>query len=126
MTFSRLLEVRDRCTTLVVLVSKLGTGTDHERWLAHRAGFSPRLLDQRQIVAMAASRNGSGFEECHTDPYCWKQRGSRTLFEAHRWLHDNAEALEKLPDDYVLDVEFVLGERSAPKKSEVEESVQPL
>ena len=52
--------------------------------------------------------------KCSNDPYFW---GGRTYPVAHNYI---IEHWAELKDGDVVDVEFILGERSEPKQSEIQ------
>lgn len=51
-------------------------------------------------------------ERCAYDPYDW---GDRTMTVAHQYIESN---FDQLNNGDVVDVEFILGETSVPKRSE--------
>ena len=101
----KLVEVRDRGTFIPALAIRVtSTGDVAGDWLLRRGGFS---LNGASIILIRLT-------DCETqyDPYDW---ASRTMQTAHVWL---LEHFEQVAHGAVVDVEYLLGERSAPKMSE--------
>ncbi len=103
---TKMFEVRDRATFIPVMATKM-LGTNNENgYLVGRCGFGV------EFPLVTVTR----FHPCESqyDPYKWCD-GSRTMFEAHQYIQKNFDALN---DGDVVDVEYILGETSEPKKSE--------
>ena len=101
----KLIEVRDRGTFIPALAMRVtSTGDVAGDWLLRRGGFS---LNGASIILIRLTDC-----EAQYDPYDW---ASRTMQTAHVWL---LEHFESLAHGAVIDVEHILGERSAPKASE--------
>jgi hypothetical protein len=116
----KLLEVRDSGTTIICLAAKFLDLTEWEKWAVGRAGYGGDEGDRGWYVLLCPLNGGT--DHAFTDPYDWNTaRGGRTMFEAHKWLRDTDGAWDSLGGGDVLDVEFILGERSEPKESEREE-----
>lgn len=96
---TKLFEIRDRATFISAMAIQV-SGADG--YLMRRAGFESPMV---YLVALATER-------CCYDPYNW---GNRTMNAAHLFI---AEHFDELHDGAVVDVEFILGESSAPKVSE--------
>ena len=96
---SKLLEIRDRGTFIAALAIQV-SGDDG--YLMRRAGFQSPMV---YLIALATER------ACY-DPYNW---GNRTMANAHRHIEQEFDSLK---DGDVVDVEFILGETTAPKQSE--------
>lgn len=108
---TKLFEVRDSMTFIPVAAIHLLPAGDAERYLLSRAGFGQTIDEQDQyilVVWLAENR-------VEADPAAW---GSRTLGIAHRHILDNWADLQT---GDVIDVEFIVGERPRPKRSEREE-----
>ena len=101
---TKFLEVRDRGTFVPVMCVEISGQDDPLVW---RAGFARecQYVVLVRLVDMAAQY----------DPFQWPQ-GPRTIFQAHLWIRDHWSEI-KTGD--VIDVEFVLGESSFKKTSEV-------
>ena len=97
----KLFEIRDRATFIAAMAIRV---SGEDGWLMRRAGFESPMV---YLVALATER------ACY-DPYNW---GNRTMANAH---HHIAEHWDELKDGDVVDVEFILGETSEPKRSERE------
>lgn len=100
---TKLLEIRDVGTFIPALAIKV---SGEDGYLMRRAGFESPMI---YLITLATER-------CAYDPYNWTG-GARTLHEAHRYI---AEHWMELTDGDVVDVEFILGETSASKRSEQE------
>jgi hypothetical protein len=101
----KLIEIRDRGTFIPALAIRVtSTGDAAGDWLLRRGGYS---LDGASIILMRLIDC-----EAQYDPYDW---ASRTMQTAHVWL---LEHFEDIAHGAGVDVEFILGERSAPKVSE--------
>jgi hypothetical protein len=96
----KLLEIRDRATFIPAMAIRV-SGADG--YLMRRAGFKSPMV---YLVALATER-------CCYDPYNW---GNRTMKGAHLFI---AEHFDELKDGDVVDVEFILGESTAPKVKQV-------
>lgn len=120
----KLLEVRDEGAFIAMLCidmnpsdsifSLLGMSPaeyEKRRYLLRRCGY---LCNGRPNIAITSL--DAGGDRCSNDPYFW---GDRTRKTAHEYIIQN---WEKLQDGDVVDVEFILGETEAPKKSERETS----
>lgn len=82
--------------------------TAAQRYLLRRVGYA---CDGRPNIIMTRL---SGDGQATNDPYGWKGN-TRTFPVAHNWI---IEHWNELNDGDVVDVQFILGETSAPKKSE--------
>lgn len=98
----KFVEIRDKGTFVPALAIRLA-GDDH--YLARRAGYGSPLV----ILVLLSTM------KCAYDPYAW---GGRTYPVAHHWLQEHFDEHE---DGGVVDVEFILGETSEPKRSEAHE-----
>ena len=107
----KLLEVRDRGTTIKAMAIKLGGRTPVEQRMLASAGFGQDLETQETYVLMA-DIDGRSFKMT-SDEYEW--RGSRTMKVAHGYAKENWDSI---PSGGLIDVEFILGETIKPKHSE--------
>lgn len=96
----KLLEIRDRGTCIPALAIEV-SGADG--FLARRAGFGQTACIY--LIALAT-------QKCAYDPWSW---GNRTMNTAHQHIE---RAWHQLNDGDVVDVQFLLGETTAPKVSE--------
>ena len=104
---TKLFEVRDRGTFIPVIAIKVSHDTPKEHYLLARSGYT----EERNYVLLARLQ---GSTEMNYDPYEW---GNRTMQQAH---HHITEHFDELEPGAVIDVEFILGETSSPKRSEAE------
>lgn len=112
---TKLLEVRDRMTLIPVLATKLMPArSEAERFLLGWAGYRS-LPGQYDSWIVLVHLNST---ECQNDPYGWGG-GSRTMPEAHKYLEKHWDELES---GDVVDIEFILGETTEKKKSDVTKS----
>ena len=95
----KLLEIRDRGTFIPAMAIRV---SGEDGYLMRRAGFQNPMV---YLIALAT-------QKCAYDPYQW---GNRTMKTAHGFIESQWGALA---DGDVVDVEFILGESTAPKQSE--------
>jgi len=98
---TRLLEIRDRGTTIPALAIQV-SGADG--WIMRRAGFETPMV---YLIMLATQR-------CQYDPFQWAG-GTRTMSVAHQYIEREWATLK---DEDVIDVEFILGETKAAKQSD--------
>lgn len=103
------LEIRDRMTFIPVAAVNTAPSSAAQRYLIRRAGYAS--LGGTVIVVNLNDCRASN------DPYGWGN--SRTMQVAHAYIEENFETLK---DGDVVDVEFILGETSEPKRSERHET----
>lgn len=113
----KLFEIRDSATfipamAIRLIVNEVAPLGERELWLLRRAGYS-----QHQVLNSAAEPyvilcKLDGVE-AHYDPFEWSNR--RTMGNAHSHIIDH---WSNLRSGDLIDVEFILGETSTPKKSE--------
>jgi hypothetical protein len=114
---TKLFEIRDRATFIPVIASLMevsGTWNDAalaEDYLLRRCGFRPTT----NLIWM--SRIQSHPEPASYAPYDLGG-GPRTIYVAHDYIRTH---WAELRSGAVIDVEFILGETDAPKRSEREE-----
>ena len=103
------LEIRDEGTFIAALAINMHSERDTERRLLRRCGYA---LDGHPNVLLTRL-DGSGMAT--NDPYAW---GGRTWPVAHDYI---IRRWDELKSGAVVDVEFILGETTAPKPSEVQD-----
>ncbi len=106
-------EIRDKGTFIPMLAVKLDPGNEADRYLLARAGYGRRAIEQAGFVLLCKFNGGVA----HHDPYWWKD-GTRRA--AHAYIVAEWSNLES---GAVIDVEFILGNTTEPKKSERETAV---
>ena len=107
-------EVRDRGTLIVVAAFRF-VDIEHNaaaNLLLMQAGYGRTAKEQSEYIAVMNITGGNC--ESHTDAYKWLNH--RTMGTAHIYINDNFKTL-KTGD--VIDIEFILGETSKPKISEI-------
>jgi hypothetical protein len=111
----KLLELRDEGTLIPLLcvdmnpAGTIGEGYMAQRNLLSRSGYPCDGRPNIAITHLAASGDA-----CSNDPYFWN---GRTRPVAHDFIIKNWAMLK---DGDVVDVQFILGETTAPKVSEVQ------
>ncbi len=110
----KLFEVRDTGTTMPVIAIKPDPVSRVETWLYGRSGYGLQPSDMLEYVLLAPLAGGSGLLVC--DPYAHPGAPTRrTLWAAHTYIINE---WAKLASGQVIDVQYILGETKAPKKSE--------
>lgn len=104
---THLLEIRDRNTLIPALAIWPTSQNEHQRRLLRRAGYGPGCRAPILIHL--------GDTEAANDPYDWAS--ARTMRVAHAWLEEHGP--DAVPDEGVLDVEYILGETASPKAPEL-------
>lgn len=100
---SKFIEIRDAGTFIPALAIWIN---QNDGYLARRAGFGSKHCVYLIMLAT---------ERCAYDPYSWQTSDARTMPVAHEWIEKN---WDDVTDGMVVDVEFILGLRDAPKRSE--------
>ncbi len=108
-------EVRDTSTFVPILALQLSPTNAADQYLLARAGFGFSKEAQGDYIAVIQIDGGCGLFT--TDPFDWATPGNRTLQFAHTYLQNHFGELES---GSVLDVEFLVGKTTEPKKSESE------
>jgi hypothetical protein len=103
---TKLLEIRDRATCIVVLCVDMNPDTDIQRSALRSLGYA---CDGEPNIMMTYA---GGEKKATNDPYFW---GDRTMTVAHNAIIDTWKTLK---DGDVVDVEFILGETKTKKISE--------
>lgn len=109
MITAKVFEVRDSATFLPVVAVLMTPGphsTGPEDYLLMRCGYNPSAIT---VVLFRANGDGS---KSWSDAYAW---GDRTMQTAHIYIEEH---WNELKDGQVIDVEYILNERSKPKLSE--------
>ena len=104
------IEIRDRGTFVPVLLVRLDPTDERDRWLLARAGFGTTPEAQGAYVLFINLVKDAPYDPFGHGP-------ARTFQVAHRHVLEDFDALT---NGQVLDVEFLLGETTAPKVSEAE------
>lgn len=112
-------ELRDAATFIPIFAFRArpdGHITDSEAFLLRRSGFgaTSECVIVGRLECSGIDRN------CTYDPYSW---GGRTYLVAHQFIEQHFDELES---GSVIDVEFILGERSSPKVSEAFDPLQAI
>ena len=111
---TKMFEVRDKGTTMIVIALKPDARFEAERWGWAKAGYGTDPMAQRGYVLLAPLGGGEGRLVC--DPYQHPHASSvRTLPAAHRHITENWDYLRS---GDVIDVEHILGETTEAKLSE--------
>jgi len=110
---SKTFEIRDRMTFIPVLAVQLGPGGEADRYLLARSGYGCGPAEQAEYVLLVQINGGHG--AAMSDPNEW---GGRTMPVAHQYIKEN---FDSLASGAVVDVEFILGEKTLPSTSEASE-----
>lgn len=109
----KLVEIRDRGTFIPAMAVALRARDEAEMFLLNRAGYGEDqipAIDGNPPYVILVKLDGV---EAQYDPFAWENQ--RTMGCAHRWI---SEHWRDVQPGSVIDVEFLLGETDAPKKSE--------
>jgi hypothetical protein len=106
---TKLIEIRDRATMITALCVDMNPnfGDPVQRYYLRRYGYA--CDGKPNVLITHAAGNGT---PANNDPYSWQ---GRTWRFAHNYI---IEHWNELADGDVVDVEFILGETTAPKVSE--------
>lgn len=110
-------EVRDDGTFIPCIAIRLNPATEKDRYLIGRAGYGQSAEEQGEFVIFGRLSADSIFQY---DAFSWD---NRTMKKAHEYVAENFSTLKSgavLESGAVIDVEFLLGITSEPKKSESE------
>lgn len=105
----KLLEIRDAATFIPCIAISI-EGSDG--FLARRAGYEFRC------ILFGKLRGG----EMHYSPFDWEEF-PRTMHQAHIYIAKNWDVIK---DDDVIDVEFILGETTHKKISEIHHNIRGI
>ena len=109
----KLFEIRDAATFIPVMATALISGNGREHWLLRRSGYAEEQIARccaAQRYVILCKLDGV---EAQYDPFGWPNQ--RTMGNAHRHIIEHWNELES---GAVIDVEYILGEKPAPKQSE--------
>ena len=101
----KIIEIRDRGTYIPVMAIKMQSDNPAERYHLRRLGYG--VDDVLIMVVRIDVKNKATY--AHYD------YNDRTMSNAHRFIEKHYDELES---GDVIDVEFILGETTKPKKSE--------
>lgn len=111
----KLIELRDRGTFIPMMAVRLDSlASTEDRFLLRRAGYGEEQIDLNkgfEPYVLFTRLDGTG--KCNYDPYSWDN--PRTYRPAHIYLISHWNSIKS---GDVIDVEFLLGETTAPKVSE--------
>lgn len=104
-------EIRDRATFIPVIATLMESENEQEHYLLRRSGFGAfcGLVVLCRMEASGVDRNAT------YDPFAWGMN-ARTYNIAHRYIAQN---WHNLNTGQVIDVEFILGETTIEKISEI-------
>lgn len=119
---AKLFEIRDRATCIPAMAIRLRNRTPKEFHLLRRAGYGAKQIGGPEDAPGKLAKGlepyvllcGLSDHQIEYDPYGW--RGARTMPVAHKHI---IEHWAELTSGDVIDVEFILGERSEPNASEM-------
>jgi hypothetical protein len=105
-------EIRDSCTFIPALATRLIPNCAKDRYLLARAGYGRTEDRQGDFIILMDLENTT---RCNFDIYGWPS--SRTFHIAHKYIKDN---WHRLTSGEVIDVEYIIGETKQIKTSEQE------
>lgn len=110
MPFTKMLEIRDRGTTIAAMgILMMPNDATEARFMRH-CGFP---ADGSSVILMSL------YDQAATnDPYSWADlgKGSRTFQIAHDYILNHWSEIES---GDVVDVQYILNETTAPKTAEI-------
>lgn len=101
---TKMFEIRDRGTCIVVVASKLQSKVIVESRLLERAGFSENGFPLILLTHLE-------YFQTNWDPYKWD---NRTMIEGHKYIQNH---FDELNTGDVVDIEFILGETDENKST---------
>jgi hypothetical protein len=104
-------EIRDEGTFIPALAVKLNPACEQDRYLLGRAGYGIHPDVQAGYVIVVK------LEGCNAQYNSSYWGNGRTMEVAHSFI---MEHFDELSSGAVIDVEYILGERTEPKVSEAE------
>ena len=107
---TKLFEVRDRSTFIVLMVTRLQPSCKQDRYLLARSGYGTTQDDQSRYFWACKIDGGRGLGAC--DPY---EFGCSTTRQAFQHIK---EQWDYLPSGSVICTEYLRGDRAEPKRSE--------
>ena len=107
----KFLEVRDKGTFMKMLAIKFTDLSEIESFIVAAAGYG-RTSDDHASYVILLNLSGPSLQ-ANYDPYEWNN--TRTVRVAHQHVIDH---WDEITSGDVIDVEFILGERSDKKQSE--------
>ncbi len=108
---TKILEVRDNCTTMPILAVRLIPGNGKDLALLSRTGYGQSVEEQSKFVITVPL-------ECPShSTYAPSQEGSPWESEVHR---DIIEHWDELEDGDVVDPAFYRGDRPSPLPSDID------
>jgi len=106
---TKFFEVRDVMTCMPAIGIKMSRKgrNEAEQFLMGDAGYAPDEVSNVCVLLVFI-----GINECHYDPYAWRDRTKQV---SHNHIYENFDSLES---GSVVDVRFILGEAKEPTKSD--------
>ena len=102
-------EVRDRGTFMPVMAIKLVPDNIADELLLRASGY--RYEEHAAIIVVYLEKGTAA-----NSPYEWKEGGARTLPTAHSYIEKH---FDEMKSGDVIDCEFITGETTELKKSEI-------
>lgn len=103
----KLIEIRDDFTCITAIAIKTEPQSSAETAFLNRGGWGPNSV-------ILIKCNGDCI--ANHDPFNWGISFGRTMTEAHRYLEEH---FDEIPNHYLLDVRYILGESDQPCKSDI-------
>jgi hypothetical protein len=118
---TRIVEIRDRNTFVPALAILVEDENEAQRYYMRRTGYPTRVETPSGGLAIVILMRMAD-QKAHSDVYDWNDR---THQNAHYWLQEQVNKHgghwffdSMLTDGLVIDVEYILGETTEPKRSE--------
>lgn len=102
---NKLIEVRNTCTCIVVLATKLTSEEARERAMLRRCGYG---LNDPMILITDISSLSTAYSQ-----YDWN---NRSMFTAHQYIKDN---WDKIETGDTVDVPMIRGESDTPLGTDI-------
>ena len=118
---TKLFEIRDRMTFIPALAVRLKSDTEKERWLLARTGFGMSTEEQGTYVIVMKLASSPADMHATYDEHSWPM--ARTMPVAHRYIREHW--FDLVTGD-LIDVEYILGETTTPKESEMSQDLRLL
>ena len=103
----KLIEIRDSGTCITAIAIKTEPNNLKEMQFLGRGGWGPN-----SVILIKCN----GETVANYDPYVWRLGGTRTMFEAHRYIEQH---FDELKDCDIVDVRCILGETNEIAKSDI-------
>lgn len=104
---SKFIEIRDAGTRITAIAIKTEGENEKEHQFFRSGGWGANSV-------ILLKTNGETI--VNYDPFEWRSNGTRTMFEAHRYIQEHFDDIENYS---VIDIEYILGIKQTIKESEI-------